>query len=107
MTLLHLPNAKTIPAGCISSTDLATRAGLSYRQLDYWTRVGYLTPINPDQGCGTVRYYPRSEVPAATLIGRLVSAGLTPQVARLHARELLDTGTTQIAGFTIHLPEEH
>ena len=58
----------------------------TYRQLDYWTRVGYLHPDNPTPGCGTVRYWPASERRIAATMVRLTAAGIPPRVAHDVAR---------------------
>jgi DNA-binding transcriptional MerR regulator len=90
-----------------STADIVYAAGITFRQLDYWTRVGYIHPLpRRAETAGQRRFFPRSELAFACLLGRLDGAGVAPQQAHDHARELLDTGTTTLAGITIHLPEE-
>lgn len=88
------------------SLDVAIRADISYRMLDHWTRTGRLHPIEDAPGSGNPRRYPPTEVAVAVLMGRLVRAGLQVKPAERHARELLQHGTTLIAGIRIHLPEQ-
>lgn len=67
-----------------------TTAGITYRQLVYWTDRGYLHPA-----AGSTlrsRSWPASEVPVAATMRRLVAAGLPPAVAARVAR-----GDTEIA----------
>lgn len=61
--------------------------GLTYRQLDYWTRVGYLRPVDPTPGSGGAREWPELEVEVAGVIVRLLRAGLRLDVAARAARE--------------------
>lgn len=46
----------------ISSTELAERSGATYRQIDYWTRVGYLTPAVASSGSGSYRKFSEADV---------------------------------------------
>lgn len=94
------------PRGYVTSEQLRVRAGITYRQLDYWTRTGYLHAANGDTpGTGNARFYTVSEVAVATLMGRLTAAGITPRVAGELARDLTETGTASLAGIRIDLPE--
>lgn len=62
--------------------------GLTYRQLDYWTRKGYLrSEGNPTPGSGRPRTWPDTEVAIARAIVRLVGCGFTVQKAAELARE--------------------
>lgn len=47
-------------------------AGVSYRRLDYWTRLGYLQAVNATPGSGGKRVYPEAELGIAVAIMRLV-----------------------------------
>jgi len=66
--------------------DWAEEAGLSYRKLDYWTRQGWLRPLQEYAGPGFPRSWPENERAIALLMGRLVDAGVTPATAALAAR---------------------
>lgn len=61
--------------------------GLTYRQVDYWTRMGWLRADNPECGTGRVRRYPRGEVQVAKLMAALVTEGeMSPGKASAAAR---------------------
>ena len=65
--------------------------GVSYRQLDYWCRRGYLRPVHTG-GSGAPRRWTQAEVDIAQLMARLVAAGLPPLVAEQVARGKPDIG---------------
>jgi hypothetical protein len=74
---------------CYSTPKLiaASKGTLTYRQVDYWTRVGYLKPVQPGPGgTGVPRRWPVSECRIALLMGRLVAAGFTHEAAHKVAR---------------------
>lgn len=77
-------------------------AGLSYRQLDHWTRVGYLRPSHPGRGSGSVRAFPRSELAVARVMLRLTAAGVTPDAAHRVAR-----GGQLAPGIHLHIEDAH
>lgn len=62
------------------------RFGISYRQLDYWVRIGHLLPEHEPLGSGTERKWPTAERLVAERMCRLVSAGLKPASAEIVAR---------------------
>lgn len=62
------------------------RVGLTYRQVDFWSRKGYLRASNADCGSGRERHWPASELPVAATMHRLVKAGLTVKAAHVVAR---------------------
>ena len=62
--------------------------GVSYRNLDYWTRQGWLRPENgATPGSGRSREWPESELEIARRMARLTAAGITASVAAEFARE--------------------
>ena len=66
-------------------------AEISYRQLDYWVRKGYLRPDRPAAGSGTQRGFSPAEVAVARRIVQLVSFGLPPGDAADAARRSYTT----------------
>lgn len=60
--------------------------GLTYRRLDYWTRVGYLRPDRPTPGSGYARGWSEEELRVAAAIFRLTESGLTVAQAAPLAR---------------------
>ena len=59
--------------------------GITYRQLDYWVRLGLLRPLHTG-GTGNAREWTRAELEVARLMGRLVAAGVKPALAEQLAR---------------------
>ena len=64
--------------------ELAERTGATYRQVDHWARRGYLR-VN-SRGHGVLRHWSDEEIRVATVMARLVAAGLTPAAAHTAAR---------------------
>lgn len=57
--------------------------GITYRQLDYWTRTGLVTPsLQPAQGSGTQRLYSFADLLQLKLIKSLIEAGASLQKVR-------------------------
>lgn len=62
--------------GSFSSRQLCAAAGISYRQLDYWCRQGYISPsISPAHGSGSWRRFSNFDVACARTLGRLAALG--------------------------------
>lgn len=79
--------------------------GVTYRQLDYWVRAGYLRPTVPTPGTGTARDWSPEEIEIARLMARLTAAGFDLAVAARVAREQVEepTGTSVLRGDLILL----
>lgn len=71
----------------LSRGDAERDLGITYRQLDYWARRGYLRPINGFSGSGRDREWPPAEVTIARRMGRLTAAGISPGQAAVFARD--------------------
>jgi hypothetical protein len=97
-------------ADVIGAHQLTIEAGITYRQLDFWTRCGHLTTVKkPTPGSGRPRVYPVDQVPLAREMGRLIRAGIvtTPMtLVRETAVQILATGHAQVGDFTITHHEE-
>ena len=106
LTLSSNHPGKDLPPGYIAGPDLAQRAGITYRQLDYWCRTGYLHPLDPTPGSGRLRAFPVAELALATVVRRLLDAGLQPRQAFALAGDLLEHGHTTLAGMRIDLPQD-
>lgn len=76
----------------LSSVDVTRITGATYRQLDHWTRRGYLRPAEPTPGTGVPRSWPPQEVEVARVMARLVTAGVVPDRAAAVAREHVARG---------------
>jgi DNA-binding transcriptional MerR regulator len=86
-----------------TTEQVAHAAGITYRQLDHWTRRGYLRPVVVRNGFGSgqggrSRDWPAAEVAVACRMARLIAAGLTPEaaaeLARAPGRHVLAPGIT-------------
>jgi DNA-binding transcriptional MerR regulator len=78
------------------SDQLADHAGLTYRQVDHWTRRGYLKPYREADGSGSQREFLISEAEVARWMARLDAAGFKLEAAATLARQIRDDGQTQI-----------
>jgi DNA-binding transcriptional MerR regulator len=87
---MNLPEEETV-----GWADLVKASGLTYRQIDHWTRKGWLRPLNPDEGSGSRRRYPAAELVVAQRMAILVAEGLTPDAAHTVARA---GGTATLGG---------
>lgn len=65
----------------MSATMCAKRAGITYRQLDFWTRSGYITMTRSAAGSGSQRVFSESEVAVVKRLAMLVRAGVSPLAA--------------------------
>lgn len=71
-----------------TSSEACSAAGVSYRQLDYWTRCGAIAPsITPAAGCGSRCEWSIDDVARlariAALRRRAIDAGLEISVATI------------------------
>lgn len=66
-------------SGSFSTEDVCRITGLSYRQLDYWTRTGLVRPsLHDGRGSGApYRRWSGSDVDEVLLIAKLVRAGVS------------------------------
>jgi hypothetical protein len=86
----------------VASADVVARSAISYRQLDYWTRRGWLTAYDRTAGSGYVRSYHPREVVKARVMGSLVSLfSMAPGTASEIAEQILATGSAEVEGFKV------
>ena len=85
--------------------------GATYRQIDYWTRNGYVTPAaattqhatpqsvaDPARpGSGRVRSWDDVEVAVIAVMVALTRWGLAPAAAATAARRIVLDGTVEVA----------
>lgn len=64
------------PAFGLTGAETARAAGITYRQLDYWTREGYITAKVADPGSGVFRRYLPEQVEQVRVLARLTRIGL-------------------------------
>jgi hypothetical protein len=89
----------------LTTVDVAQLVGVTFRQLDYWLRRGWVPAPNPTPGSGNQRVWTRELVRCAAVMAALVRAGLTPdaasELARTDQREIRRPGVA----FTIIVSE--
>lgn len=61
--------------------------GLTYRQVDYWCRRGYLRPSGDGDGSGNPRWWSPDEIAVALRMADLIAEGYRHEVAATRARE--------------------
>lgn len=74
-----------------SEAEIAELVGATYRQIDYWCRMGYLAPEFKG-GSGYFRMWSDEDVGLARKMARLVRAGVVPATAARVARGETDVG---------------
>ena len=90
-------------------------AGVTYRQLDYWTRTGLVTPsIKDAHGSGSQRLYSFQDLATLKVIKRLLDTGVSLQrvrkaVEHLHTMKKRPHGVTLMSDgvgvYEAHSPE--
>jgi DNA-binding transcriptional MerR regulator len=64
-----------VAAPPILAAEVCMRASVTYRQLDYWSRRGFIP--NTAKGSGVPRHFTEADVGYITQFSRLVHAGLS------------------------------
>lgn len=82
------------PDGYVPQETIVDGSGASYRQIDYWTRRGYLNAEQRAARSGYCRWWPASEVPVARRMKALADIGMNLDVAQQAAR----AGVLNLAG---------
>jgi DNA-binding transcriptional MerR regulator len=83
--------------------DVCRIVGISYRQLDYWTRTGLVRPsIRDAQGSGTQRLYSFQDLALLKIIKKLLDTGVSLQQVRkaigtLRSLKEPEVGTTIVS----------
>jgi DNA-binding transcriptional MerR regulator len=81
----------------VTTQAVVAATGVTYRQLDYWARCGYVRPKHEGAGSGVWRRWSERELHVAELIGRLTRAGVVLEVAARVARLAIDGGPARLA----------
>jgi DNA-binding transcriptional MerR regulator len=77
----------------LTAPEVCDRAHITYRQLDYWTRVGVVHALGDHMpGTGHFLLYGKSEARVAATIKQLLDAGFVLRPAVELARQLVETG---------------
>lgn len=98
-----------VPEDCYSLKPLAKELDVTYRVIDYWSRVGYINAHNAGAGSGSIRWLEEREYQILKLMIRLTGAGFETETAALVARRMVFDQlliTTLPGGITITLTED-
>lgn len=71
-------------------TDVIQRAGVTYRQADFWIRNGHIEVVGGGAGSGHIRVLDQRNATLLVLMGRLTRAGLSVVIAAAVAAAMLD-----------------
>lgn len=86
----------------VTTDELITDTGISYRQADYWTRTGLLVPLDgPNPGSGNRRRYHTDQVARAAALYDLLAAGFNLYACRQVIDEFVTEGHATIGCLTI------
>jgi len=86
--------------------DVCNIVGISYRQLDYWTRTGLVRPsVRDARGSGTQRLYSFQDLALLRIIKKLLDTGVSLQQVRkaigtLRSLKEPEVGTTIVSDGT-------
>jgi DNA-binding transcriptional MerR regulator len=77
-------------------------AGITYRQLDYWARTGFIEPsMQTAQGSGTVRLYSFYDILVLKVVKRLLDTGVSLQNIRAAIEHLRSQGIEDLSSITL------
>lgn len=77
-------------------------AGITYRQLDYWARSGFVVPsIRGAQGSGTHRLYSFRDILVLKIVKRLIDTGVSVQRIRAAIEQLRERGVRDLSQITL------
>jgi hypothetical protein len=74
------------PGRLYSSLEVCQVAGITYRQLDYWVRIGRFTPEVAARGSGSQRKFSASDVRALIFMAELMRFGAQGQAVHSAVR---------------------
>lgn len=90
-----------MPDATVTTHQLAELLRVSYRQLDYWVRIGFLPIAEAAPGSGIVRHWSPEEIGRARVFAALVHAGVSP----VAVAESLPSALIGLRNFRIDLGE--
>ena len=77
-------------------------AGITYRQLDYWARTGFVQPgVQPAAGSGSQRLYGFRDILVLKIVKRLLDTGVSLQNIRTAVEHLRNTGVSELESMTL------
>jgi len=88
----------------VTGPELCTEAGITYRQLDYWTRTNLLTPLDAvEPGSGHLRRYAEDQVNRTRTLRLLLDAGVSLVTCRQVIDQVVETGQVTVGAVTLTL----
>ncbi|QOQ39865.1 MerR family transcriptional regulator [Trueperella pecoris] len=76
--------------------------GITYRQLDYWDRIGLVEPsIRSAKGSGSQRLYAFRDILVLKVVKRLLDTGVSLQQIRQAIAQLTEYGVEDLAAVTL------
>ncbi len=76
--------------------------GITYRQLDYWDRIGLVEPsIRSAHGSGSQRLYSFRDILVLKVVKRLLDTGVSLQQIRVAVAQLAEYGVEDLAVITL------
>lgn len=83
----------------MKTTEVMDRTGATYRQLDFWARIGLIKPAaRAAMGSGTRREYSNGQVDVIAILVDLLRLGWELRRAAAAAQEIAVTGRTSLTG---------
>jgi DNA-binding transcriptional MerR regulator len=82
------------PAVELSSREVAAAAAITFRQVDYWVRVGILRTLHPVEGSGSRRTFAPVELHVARVVARLSDLGIEGDIVR-HVAAMVRRGAPE------------
>jgi DNA-binding transcriptional MerR regulator len=67
------------PEGYLTTTEAARAIGVTFRQLDYWARCGYVAPTGCDRGSGSRRWWAPDDLETAQTVAELMNLRTQPK----------------------------
>lgn len=81
---------------------LCRALGITYRQLDYWDRIGLVSPsIRSAKGSGSQRLYAFRDILVLKVVKRLLDTGVSLQQIRAAIGQLTEYGVEDLAAVTL------
>lgn len=79
----------------MNTVEVCKRAGITYRQADYWSRAGLIPGVTNlvDKGSGYPREWTYEQVEFVTVLAQLVRAGINVRVASEAITKRIAEGT--------------
>lgn len=101
------PNLHAQRGGLVTASYLCEVSGATYRQVDYWCRLGVIAPHQPADGSGTQRGFHASQVPVITCLAQLALMGASSDMLRAVYRHLSATTVAEWRGLLHVSPAGH